>query len=149
MDGATASLSGFDPRALAADTAPIESAVAAGLISGAVTLIWRRGEVVQVNTIGKRDIDAGLPMTRDTLFRIASMTKPITSVAIMMLMEEGKLDLHDPITRWAPEFADMRVLRSAAGPVDQTAPASPTGSPPPAPSPTPTRRRSAMCSTAA
>ena len=55
-------------------------------------------------------------MTRDTLFRIASMTKPITSVAALMLMEEGKLRLDDPITKWMPEFADMRVLKDATGP---------------------------------
>ena len=50
-------------------------------------------------------------MTRDTLFRIASMTKPITSVAALMLMEEGKLRLDDPITKWVPEFKDMQVLK--------------------------------------
>ena len=55
-------------------------------------------------------------MTRDTLFRIASMTKPVTSVAALMLMEEGKLQLDDPITKWMPEFADMRVLKDAPGP---------------------------------
>ena len=73
--------------------------------------------------LGQRDIEAGLPMTRDTLFRIASMTKPITSVAALMLMEEGKLRLDDPITKWMPEFADMRVLKNADGPVEDTYPA--------------------------
>ena len=62
-------------------------------------------------------------MAGDTLFRIASMTKPITSVAALMLLEEGKLSLDDPISRWAPEFTDMRVLRDAAGPLDDTDPA--------------------------
>lgn len=62
-------------------------------------------------------------MTRDTLFRIASMTKPITSIATLMLVEEGKLRMDDPITKWMPEFKDMRVLRSANGPVDDTVPA--------------------------
>ncbi len=56
-------------------------------------------------------------MTRDTLFRIASMTKPATSIAALMLLEEGKLRLEDPIARWLPEFADMAVLKDATGPI--------------------------------
>ena len=63
------------------------------------------------------------PMARDTIFRIASMTKPVTSVAALMLMEEGKLRLDDPITKWLPEFADMVVLKDAQGPVEETYPA--------------------------
>jgi CubicO group peptidase (beta-lactamase class C family) len=62
-------------------------------------------------------------MRRDTIFRIASMTKPVTSLLALMLMEEGKLGLDDPITRWIPEFADMQVLADPAGPVSQTSPA--------------------------
>jgi CubicO group peptidase (beta-lactamase class C family) len=62
-------------------------------------------------------------MERDTLFRIASMTKPVTSVAALMLLEEGKLKLDDPITKWLPEFKDMQVLKDATGPIDQTYPA--------------------------
>ena len=62
-------------------------------------------------------------MERDTLFRIASMTKPITSTAALMLCEEGRFALNDPIARWAPEFAEMRVLRSPTGPLDETVPA--------------------------
>ncbi|OOK64946.1 beta-lactamase family protein [Mycobacterium kansasii] len=68
----------------------------AGLLSGAVTVVWQRGEVLQVNEIGYRDVDAGLPMQRDTLFRIASMTKPVTVAAAMSLVDEGKLALRDP-----------------------------------------------------
>jgi CubicO group peptidase (beta-lactamase class C family) len=97
--------------------------VDAGDISGFVTLLWRRGEVAQVNTVGYRDVEAQKPMTRDTLFRIASMTKPVTSIAALMLLEEGKLKLDDPITKWMPEFSGMQVLRSATGPVDDTVPA--------------------------
>ena len=62
-------------------------------------------------------------MRRDTIFRIASMTKPITSLAALMLVEEGKLGLDDPITRWMPEFADMLVLDDPAAPISQTSPA--------------------------
>jgi CubicO group peptidase (beta-lactamase class C family) len=101
----------------------LQAIVDAGDLSGFVTLIWRKGEVVQLNTLGYRDVEAKTPMTRDTMFRIASMTKPVTSVAALMLMEEGKLSLDDPITRWAPEFANMRVLKSPTGPVEDTVPA--------------------------
>ena len=103
--------------------ASIREAVDAGLLSGAVTLVWQRGEVLQVNEIGLRDVDAGLPMQRDTVFRIASMTKPITTVAAMMLLDENKLALGDPIVRWLPEFERMRVLTDPTGPLDKTVPA--------------------------
>ncbi|KZS80745.1 hypothetical protein A4G29_23580 [Mycobacterium kansasii] len=95
----------------------------AGLLSGAVTVVWQRGEVLQVNEIGYRDVDAGLPMRRDTLFRIASMTKPVTVAAAMSLVDEGKLTVRDPIARWAPELADPRVLDDPHGPLDRTHPA--------------------------
>jgi CubicO group peptidase (beta-lactamase class C family) len=122
MDGEAAMLRGVDKAALAKIEPALQGAVASGDLAGAVTLVWRGGEELQFNAVGKRDIEQGLPMTRDTLFRIASMTKPITSVAALMLMEEGKLALTDPITRWAPEFADMRVMKDAAGAVDETYP---------------------------
>ncbi|QUR67218.1 serine hydrolase domain-containing protein [Mycobacterium spongiae] len=95
----------------------------AGLLSGAVTMVWQRGELLQVNEIGYRDVDAGLPMQRDTLFRIASMTKPITVAAAMTLVDEGKLGLRDPIAKWVPELADARVLDDPGGPLDRTHPA--------------------------
>ena len=96
----------------------LQGVVEAGDLSGFVTLIWRKGEIVQLNTLGKRDIAANKPMTRDTMFRIASMTKPLTSVLALMLMEEGRLKLDDPITKWVPEFSGMKVLKSATGPLD-------------------------------
>ncbi|HEX5944090.1 MAG TPA: serine hydrolase domain-containing protein [Anaerolineales bacterium] len=101
----------------------IGSFVNAGALAGAATLIWRDGKVVQTACVGWRDVDARLPIERDTLFRIASMTKPITSTAALMLFEEGRFALDDPITRWAPEFSQMRVLRSPNGPLAQTDPA--------------------------
>jgi CubicO group peptidase (beta-lactamase class C family) len=122
MDGDQAN-GGFVTAALAQIPPALQAVVDAGDLSGFVTLIWRKGEEAQVLTIGQRDIEAGLPMTRDTLFRIASMTKPVTSIAALMLWEEGKLRLEDPISRWLPEFANMRVLKDAAGPVDDTYPA--------------------------
>jgi len=105
---------------LADNQSAIAEAVEAGLISGAVTLVWHRGDVLQVSEIGQRDIEAGLPMQRDTLFRIASMTKPVTVAAAMALVEEGKLALTDPVSRWLPELADMRVLVKPNGPLDET-----------------------------
>jgi len=122
MDG-NQPASGFSAEGLAAIPAALDGVVEAGDLSGFVTLLWRKGEIAQVNTLGYRDVEAKAPMTRDTLFRIASMTKPITSIAALMLMEEGKLKLDDPITRWLPEFADMQVLKSATGPLDETYPA--------------------------
>jgi CubicO group peptidase (beta-lactamase class C family) len=103
--------------------ASIGEAIDAGLLAGAVTLVWQSGEVLQVNELGYRDVDAGLPMRRDTIFRIASMTKPVTVAAAMALMEEGKLTFGDPVAKWLPELSDMRVLREAEGPLDRTEPA--------------------------
>ncbi len=108
--------------ALETNQASIREACDAGLLAGAVTTVWQHGEVLQVNEIGYRDVDARLPMQRDTLFRIASMTKPVTVAAVMSLVDEGKLALKDPITRWAPELADVRVLDDPHGPLDRTHP---------------------------
>jgi len=121
MDGAQAP-SGFKTDVLAQIPGALKGLVDQGVLSGAVTLVWRKGEVVQVNTLGQRDIAKGLPMERDTLFRIASMTKPVTTVAAMQLVEEGKLKLDDPITKWIPELAGMPVLDDATGPLDKTTP---------------------------
>ena len=101
----------------------IGAIVDAGALAGAATLVWRDGKVVQTACVGWRDVEARLPIERDTLFRIASMTKPITSTAALMLFEEGRFALDDPIARWAPEFSKMRVLRSPTGPLDETEPA--------------------------
>jgi CubicO group peptidase (beta-lactamase class C family) len=94
----------------------------AGLLAGAVTVVWQNGEILQLNEIGYRDVDAGLPMQRDTLFRIASMTKPVTVAAIMSMVDEGKLTLKDPITLWVPELANPQVLDDRHGPLDRTHP---------------------------
>jgi CubicO group peptidase (beta-lactamase class C family) len=122
MDGDTAG-GGFVAAGLAEIPPALQAVVDAGDLSGVVTLIWRKGEIAQVSTLGYRDIEAKAPMTRDTLFRIASMTKPVTSVAALMLLEEGKLRLDDPITNWLPEFSGMQVLKDATGPIDETYPA--------------------------
>ena len=103
----------------------IHEVVDAGLLSGAVTMVWQRGEVLQLGEIGYRDVSARTPMLRDTVFRIASMSKPVTTTAAMTLVDEGKLALDDPITRWLPEFADMRVLDDPDGPLSKTPPGPP------------------------
>lgn len=83
-----------------------------GLVPGAVTLVARRGRVVHFDAIGYRDVEAKAPMTTDTIFRIASMTKPIASVALMMLYEEGHFLLNDPISKYLPEFSKMQVAQA-------------------------------------
>lgn len=85
------------------------------LIAGSVTLVARRGKVVHLSALGLADVEANRTMTPDTIFRIASMTKPITSVALMMLYEEGHFQLNDPISNWLPEFADVKVLEENEG----------------------------------
>lgn len=103
--------------------ASIGEFVELGMLAGAATLVWQEGKILQAGGIGWRHLERKLPMERDTIFRIASMTKPITSTLALMLCEEGRFALDDPITRWAPEFAQMRVLRSPRGALDQTEPA--------------------------
>ena len=113
-----------DTKSLAARiAAPAQHAVASGDIPGVVCLVWRRGELLQVDSVGLRDIEARLPVERNTIFRIASMSKPVTTAVAMILRERGVLRLEDPITKWAPEFAAMRVLRRAEGSLQDTYPA--------------------------
>jgi CubicO group peptidase (beta-lactamase class C family) len=81
----------------------------AGEISGAVTLVARRGHVVHFEAHGLMDLESKRPMQKDAIFRIASMSKPITGVAVMMMLEEGKLRLSDPVSKFLPEFKDAKV----------------------------------------
>ena len=107
---------------LDANQTSIREVIDEGLLAGAVTLVWHRGEVLQVNELGHRDVHAGLPMQRDTVFRIASMSKPVTVAAAMALVEEGRLTLSDPVATWLPELADVRVMADPDGPLDRTVP---------------------------
>jgi CubicO group peptidase (beta-lactamase class C family) len=95
--------------------------VDSGQLAGAATLVWKN--TAQTTCYGWRDVERKLPIECDTIFRIASMAKPITSVAALMLVDEGRIALDDPIARYAPEFSRMRVLRSLGGPLDETDPA--------------------------
>jgi CubicO group peptidase (beta-lactamase class C family) len=81
-----------------------------GDFSGAISLVARHGKIVHFKSFGQRDIEAGEPMEKDTLVRIYSMTKPIVGVALMMLHEEGKFQLNDPVSKYIPEFKNLKVL---------------------------------------
>lgn len=114
---------GFSAARLARLNEAMQGYVDRGEIAGVVTLAWRNGEIGLFDARGWRDEAQRLPMQRDTLFRIASMTKPVTSAAIMMLVEEDRLVLDAPIAQWLPELSAPRVLRDPAGRLDHTEPA--------------------------
>ncbi len=99
----------------------LEASVASGYATGMVGLMGQGG-ACEVFPVGDQAI-GGPPVRRDTIYRIASMTKPITAVAAMMLVDEGKLALHEPIDRLMPELANRRVLKRLDGPIDDTVPA--------------------------
>lgn len=108
--------------------ATMKAAADAGKVSGTVTLVARNGKVVHHDASGLRDVESSQPMTPDTIFRIASMSKAVTSVAVMMLAEEGKLLIDDPVSRFMPSFTRTHVVvRPPAGSPDSalsgTAPA--------------------------
>ncbi|NHK28981.1 beta-lactamase family protein [Parvularcula flava] len=88
----------------------LESFVEDGKIAGATALVWQDGEEVYAGNFGMADREAGRAMTRDTLFQIYSMTKPVTGVALMTLWEDGKFDLDEPLSDYLPEFTDMEVF---------------------------------------
>jgi CubicO group peptidase (beta-lactamase class C family) len=93
-----------------------------GEVPGIVTLVSRRGEV-HVGVLGMKAAGGSDPMRRDTIFRIASMTKPIAAAATMILVEECKVRLDEPVDRLLPELADRKVLKRLGGPLDDTVPA--------------------------
>jgi len=101
---------------------PLRQIVDSGQLAGAATLVWKNG-AAKTTCCGWRNIERKLQVERDTIFRIASMTKPITSVAALMLVDDGRVALNNPIACYAPEFSQMRVLRSPDGPLDETDPA--------------------------
>lgn len=100
---------GFDRARLARIASAMQRGIADGSLPGAITLIARHGQIVHFEAHGLRDRERNLPMTKDTLFRIFSMTKPITTVAAMMLYEEGRFDLEDRLAEYLPEFANVQV----------------------------------------
>lgn len=102
----------------------VDRHIKAGNVAGAVTLVARRGKIAHFEAQGVMDVDTKKPMAKDNLFRLASMSKPITGVAIMMLVEEGKIRLADPVSRFIPEFATLNKV-AVPRPGPQGAPAGP------------------------
>jgi CubicO group peptidase (beta-lactamase class C family) len=108
---------GFSPERLARITKYFQSAIDKEAIPGTVALVVRGGKIVYFEALGFQDREKKIPMKADTIFRIASMTKPITSVAVMMLAEEGKIDLIAPVSQYLPEFKDVKVGVEKTDPV--------------------------------
>ncbi len=109
---------GFSPERLGRINAFMETAVSQQRTAGMVTLIARRGQIVHFEAHGYQDRATKKPMEKDTIVRIYSMTKPITSVALMMLLEQGKVHLFDPVSRFIPAFKKMQVLGKNGSLVD-------------------------------
>ena len=107
---------GLSSERLARINQMIERRIAAGDLAGAVTIVARKGRVVHHSAQGMMDLDSKKPMASSSMFRIASMTKPVIGVAVMMLVEEGKLHLNDPVSRYIPQFKDMKVAMPIATP---------------------------------
>jgi len=103
---------GLSSERLARITTRLKADVDKGAIPGAVLLIARQGQIAYFEAVGQQDVDAKTPMARDSIFRIYSMTKPLTSVAIMMLVEEGQLTLDTPLGRIIPAFAEQKVANA-------------------------------------
>jgi CubicO group peptidase (beta-lactamase class C family) len=118
---------GMDPQGVAAITARMQAYVDEGYIPGVVTLVQRKGIVAQFEAIGWQDVEAAKPMRPDSIFQIMSMSKPIAGVAAMMMVEEGKIRLNDPVEKHLPEFRgqwmidsksdDRRVLKKPSHPI--------------------------------
>src|SRR5271167_4265321 len=115
---------GLSSERLARIGETLRADIEAGRIPGAVIAIVRRGRLVAFDAFGWRDKAAGVAMTPDTIFNIASMTKPMTTVGALMLYERGKILIGDPLSKYFPKFADMRVAaRDASGePTAETVP---------------------------
>ncbi len=105
---------GFSSERLKKLDQTLQAMVDQGHVAGAVTLLARHGKVVQTATFGKRGLETGDPMPANAIFRIRSETKPVTGVAMLILYEEGKWKLDDPISKYVPEFANLRVAKMDA-----------------------------------
>lgn len=117
---------GFDPLRMARITDHFKRYVDDGRLPGWLIAISRQAKVAYLETYGDRDMEAGLPVEPDTIFRIYSMTKPVTSVAAMMLWEEGAFELSTPVSKFIPEFEDVRVYVRGSSNKPLTVPASET-----------------------
>jgi CubicO group peptidase (beta-lactamase class C family) len=118
----TVTREGFSPTRVARMRAALRRHVECGLLPGFTALVHHRGREF-VETFGTMSYDGNAPMRRDTIFRLASMTKPITAVGAMILLEECRIRLDDPVDDWLPELKNRKVLRTIDGPLDDTVPA--------------------------
>ncbi len=107
---------GMSSDRLAEATEALQAHINGSNIAGVVAAVARHGRIVYFEALGQRDRETGDAMSRDDLFRLYSMTRPITSTAVMMLWEEGRFQLDDPIARYLPQFADQRVFADAGAP---------------------------------
>ncbi len=105
---------GMSSERLARLDAGMKSLINEGRLAGTVTMVARHGKVVEFDAAGKRDLASNAPMQKDSIFRIYSMSKPITGVAMMMLFEEGRWQLNDPVAKFIPEFANLKVYSTDA-----------------------------------
>lgn len=120
---------GLSTERLARISQMIQRRIAEGDMTGAVTIVARKGKVAHLSAQGVMDLESKQPVTPATMFRIASMTKPVTGIAIMMMVEEGKVRINDPVSRYIPEFRGMKVA-VASGPGPAAAKGSKGGGPP-------------------
>ncbi len=104
---------GFSSARLARIRPVMQRFVDEGQFAGILTMIARQGQMVHCESVGMRDLEAGKPIQEDTIFRIYSQTKLVTSVAVMMLCEEGRFRLLDPLYTFLPEFKDVQVAEQA------------------------------------
>ena len=107
---------GLSSATLTAATTALQGHITAGDISGVVAAVARHGQLVYLEALGQRDLSARDSMPENAIFRLYSMTRPITSTAVMMLWEEGKFQLDDPIARYLPQFSEQRVFIDASTP---------------------------------
>ncbi|MFT4746228.1 MAG: CubicO group peptidase (beta-lactamase class C family) [Congregibacter sp.] len=106
---------GFSSQRLDRIAPAMQSYIDQGKLAGTLTLVARNGKIVYLNAQGMQDKEAGIPMSEDTIFRIYSMSKPVTAVAAMTLWEQGKFHMFDPIAKYLPELANMKVYVSGSG----------------------------------
>jgi len=112
-----ASRSGMDAERLARISGQMKSFVGQGAMAGGVTLVARRGEVVSLEAFGYQELESRRPMRADSIFDVRSVTKPVTAVGVLILMEEGKLTLSDPVAKYVPGFGSGRGARGSQNPV--------------------------------
>src|SRR5947208_6152899 len=113
---------GFDPARLDVAHATVKRFIEDNQHAGIITLLARNGKIVDVQSYGYRDTEKKLPMTRDTICRVYSMSKIITSVGVLVLFEEGRFNLDDPVAKYLPEMKEMKVMTGGTADAPQLEP---------------------------